>query len=267
MTERRRIKPILLSELAVTIDDKHVTIKDDQRHRLDILPEDDSQLDRIVTLGHGSTVDGLIYGKQIILHEGHSATPQEATSAKGLFAETLIELEGWCKIATHVQCNGEIIIGEECEIFGDVIGGVISHIGDRTRISGNVIANGNIQVGSDVWIGGYVVSLQGSIAINHKTEVFDIICHDELELAENVKVIDRVIRSSTGSIHLPESIVIGNATYGAGRSQDVVVGDLTLSGVSGKEINCNSSTFECMPYANETEELGQALSDMDHALR
>ena len=265
MTERKRIKPILSLD-AVAIGDNEVNIKDDQSHGSDILPEEDSQIDRTVVLGHAARVDGFIYGKEITLHEGHSDSPGDFTSAAGLYGEVFVELDGYCKIATHVQCNGEITIGEDCEIFGDVIGGRITNIGDRTRIGGNVIADGNIVVGSDVWVGGYVVSLNGSIAINQHSKVFDIICNGDIELADDVTVIDRVIRSSKGSIHLPDSLKFGDNTLSVDVLPELTVGDLVLSAVSDNEINGNELVFQGVSYSEEMEKLGEALSALDHSM-
>jgi hypothetical protein len=265
MTQRKRIKSILTTD-AVTNTATQLSIKDDQPYDSDIFPEDESQVDRVVVLGHAARVDGFIYGKEITLREGHSDSAGDYTRAAGLYAEAFIELDGYCKIATHVQCNGEITIGKDCEIFGDVIGGRITNIGDRTRIGGNVIADGDVVIGNDVWVGGYVVSLNGSIAINQHSKVFDVICDGDIEFGDDVIVIDRVIRSSKGSVHLPDSVKFGNNASSVGALPELTVGDLILSAVSDNEINTNELIFRGVSYSEEVEKLGEALSALDHSL-
>jgi predicted acyltransferase (DUF342 family) len=251
---------------AVSVDANEFNVKDDQRYATDILPEDDSQFERAVVLGRAARVDGFIYGKEITLHAGHSDSVGNFTSAAGLYGEVFVELEGYCMIATHVQCNGEIIIGEDCEIFGDVIGGVVTNIGDRTRIAGNVIADGNIVVGSDVWVGGYVVSLNGSIAINQHSKVFDIICNGDIELADDVTVMDRVIRSSNGRVLKPGSVKVGNNISSVDVMSELTVGDRVLSALSENEFNINELVFRGVSYSEEMEKLGEALSTLDHSM-
>ena len=265
MTQRKRIKPILTTD-AVVIGTNNASVKDDQPYDSDILPENDSEVDRIVVLGHAARVDGFIYGKEITLREGHSDSAGDFTSAAGLYGQVSVELDGYCKIATHVQCNGEITIGEDCEIFGDVIGGRITNIGDRTRIGGNVIADGDIVIGTDVWVGGYVVSLNGSIAINQHSKVFDIICNGDIELGDDVIVTDRVIGSSEGSIHLPDSVRLGSDASSVGALPKLTVGDLIHSAVSDSEININELVFRGVSYSEEMEQLREALSALDHSL-
>jgi len=244
----------------------HVELGNRARYSSDILPEDDSALERTVRLGRASRVDGFIYGKWITLAEGFSENAEDVTSAVGLYADEYIELQSYCKIATHVQCNGEIIIGGQCEIFGDVIGNQNIIIGDSTRIAGNVIAEGNIEVGSEVWIGGYVVSFNGGIAINQNSEVFDIIAEGDIELGNGVTVIDRAVRSSNGKINLPDSIKVGNNVLGAGNIPKLEVADRVLSGVSDNLINFNELEFEGVSYSQEKEKLSKALSTLKDSL-
>ena len=138
MTGRKRNKPVL-SVGAYDIGPTDAWVQDDQRYPADILPEDDSTLERTVRIGRASRVEGFIYGKWITMDAGFSDDAEDVTRAAGLYAVEIIELQSHCKIATHVQCNGEINIGSQCEIFGDVIGNQAITIGDRTRIGGNVI--------------------------------------------------------------------------------------------------------------------------------
>jgi len=242
----------------------HVELGNRTRYSSDILPEDDSTLGRTVILGRAAQVNGFVRGKQVTLKQGYS--DDEVTSAVGLYADELIELQSYCKIATHVQCNGEIIIGGQCEIFGDVIGNQNIIIGDSTRIAGNVIAEGNIEVGSEVWIGGYVVSFNGGIAINQNSEVFDIIAEGDIELGNGVTVIDRAVRSSNGKINLPDSIKVGNNVLGAGNIPKLEVADRVLSGVSDNLINFNELEFEGVSYSQEKEKLSKALSTLKDSL-
>ena len=92
----------------------HVELGNRTLYSSDILPEDDSTLGRTVILGRAARVNGFIYGKQITLKQGYS--DDEVTSAVGLYADEYIDLQSYCKIATHVQCNGEITIGGQLTI-------------------------------------------------------------------------------------------------------------------------------------------------------
>jgi len=243
----------------------HVELGDQTRYSSDIIPEDDATFGRTVILGRAALVNGFIYGKHITLKQGYS--DDEVTSAVGLYAVEYIDLQSYCKIATHVQCNGEITIGSRCEIFGDVIGNQTIRIGDSTRIGGNVIAKGDIEIGSEVWIGGYVVSLNGGIAINQTSRVFDIIAEGDIELANGVTVIDRVVRSSNGKVNLPDSIEIGNNTLGVGTTiPQLVVRDLELSAISDSLINSNELVFEGVSYSLEKERLTEALATLEDSL-
>jgi acetyltransferase-like isoleucine patch superfamily enzyme len=268
MAERKRNKPVL-SVGAYDIGTTDAWVQDDQRYPADILPdpEKDSTLERTVRLGRASQVNGFVYGKWITMAAGFSDDAEDVTSAVGLYAVELIELQNYCKIATHVQCNGEITIGSQCEIFGDVIANQTITIGDSTRIAGNVIAEGNIVVGSEVWIGGYVVSLNGSIAINDNSEIFDIIADGDIELGDKVTVIDRVVRSTNGKVNLPDSIKVGNNTLGVGTTTpQLVVRDLELSSISDNLINSNELEFEGISYSQEKERLLEALSTLEDSL-
>jgi hypothetical protein len=115
-------------------------------------------------------------------------------------------------------------------------------------------------------VGGYVVSLNGSIAINQHSKVFDIICNGDILLADDVTVMDRVIRSSNGSVHLPGSVKVGNNMSSVDVMSELTVGDRVLSALSENEFNINELVFRGVSYSEEMEKLGETLSVLDHSM-
>ena len=91
MAERKRNKPVL-SVGAVEIGPTEAWVQDDLRYGGNILPENDTQLERPVTLGRASRVEGLIYGKTITLKDGFSDDAEDVTRALGLYATEFIVL-------------------------------------------------------------------------------------------------------------------------------------------------------------------------------
>jgi len=190
------VKPIKAVE-ARQIRDDLVEIEDEVPYKGDIVPTSKKQLKRPITIGRSAQVDGIVFGKKVELHEGSSEKPTKVLSVYG---ENQVLLYDRCLIGGNVQSNGIIDIGKNNMIIGDVIGEDIK-VSENTRIGGNVIAKENINIDHDVEIGGFVISLNGSVAIGDNSSAFDVIAEQDIVLGKDVVLQDPIIWSQNGKIN------------------------------------------------------------------
>jgi predicted acyltransferase (DUF342 family) len=177
---------------ATHLRDDYAEIEDETPFRGDIYPENEEQLKRPIKLGRASQVNGCVFGRVVEMKDGLSQ--DQMTTALSIYGEEEVRVYDFCRIAGFLQSNGRISVGKNCMIIGDIVGQRIE-ISDNTVVGGNIIAYGDILLGNNVEIGGYVISRNGSIAIGDNTKIFDVFASGSIEMGENIFVTDPVLFS------------------------------------------------------------------------
>ncbi|WP_054839709.1 hypothetical protein [Thermococcus sp. JCM 11816] len=115
---------------------------------------------------------------------------------------------GGVSVVGNVQSNGTIIIRDNTEVFGNVVGKKVE-IGSNVNILGNVIAESDITVGEGSKIGGYVSSLKGMVKLSRNVEVFDVFGGSGTVLGSGVNIVDYTVYSK-GSTVVEDKVYIAN---------------------------------------------------------
>jgi len=183
------IKPVLSREVVHDKEDLFEIKAGDYPY--DILPKTDDEINRKIIVRSGCEIKGEILGGEIILFD-----KVKTLSVCGTQKVTIKE---YCQIAGNLQSKGDIILGKHNKIIGDIIGNQIT-INDNNNIRGNVISKGNINIGNNTNINGLLISIEGSIALGNNSEVFDVICMNNMLLGEGVTIQDPVIWTKKGNI-------------------------------------------------------------------
>lgn len=195
---------VITSISAVHIDEDTVEIADKVPYPESIIPKNSNELERRVRIGQSAQVDGVIYGKTIELKGGLEIP----TKALGIYSLDSTIIGDKSMIGGPIISNGEISIGKQVMVLGDVIGMTKIDIDDNVEISGNVISNGDISIGDNVGINGFIISLNGAIAVGDSVETFDIISMKDIEFGNNVEIHDPVIWCENGRIQIEDEIIV-----------------------------------------------------------
>ena len=232
---------------AVTIQDDMAIVGDGVPYEFDIVPTRREELGRRVEVRPGAFVGGVIFGKDIELYDGLGLDMTQMTRVRGLYGTEQVRLGKLCIVASHVQSNGAVHIGSHCQIFGDIVGDSIV-IDDNTAVAGNVVAAKDIVIGREVSIGGYVVSLQGSVAIDDQSQVFDVIAHSGIELGSGVTTLDPVIHSIDGEVELTGQATLGGMNIEAVRRP--------------RHVNTNEIRVKSIEYETITNQLAASFDEL-----
>jgi acetyltransferase-like isoleucine patch superfamily enzyme len=235
----------------VSIEEDLAFVKEGIAYEYDIIPLQPEEADRPVQIGAGAFVDGVVFGKTVELASGLDSKPEEMTRVQGVYGEASVNMKDLCIVASHVQSNGEIRIGNSCIIYGDVIGESIT-IDDDTSIAGNVIADGTITVGRRVTIGGYVISLTGTVVVDDESRVFDIMASGEIAVGSDVVIADPAIHSEGGDISVSQQIMVG----------DMLVDEGVLGLMTAGQVNTNELRLRSIAYETITDQLGNSLNEV-----
>ena len=208
-TEARSYDPSWSSrDSASRVDSAQVIIASNTTHRQDIVPLSLEEIGRTVVIGSAAAVDGTVFGKRVELHDGLGRSSEEKTRVSSVYGIESVAVGNYCTVAGNVQSGGTIRIGKRSGVNGDLIGQRIV-VEDDSSIAGNIIAHESISIGCRVLIGGYVVSLSGTIKVNEASRVFDIIAQGNVELGAGVNVSDPVILALEGEITQKGALQVG----------------------------------------------------------
>lgn len=233
----------------VIITTERVEIDDDVPYKLDILPEDKTEINRAITIGHRAQVNGKIFGKEVIIKSG---SPEIYTKAISVYGESSISIGDHCAVAGHVQSNGCIKIGEQTgrvTILGDVIGRDIT-IFDDCKIAGSIVAAKNLTIGNNVEIGG--VAFAENMALGNNSKVFDIFASKDLIIGENCCIIDPVVWVDEGKIELSKMEI---GSYSVSKDSKNIV--------KAKEINPYYTASNLPDFIKILDELNGAFTTIN----
>ena len=234
---------------AIAIDTDRAMVGERVPYNGDIVPRRIDETSRDVEIGGGAFVDGVVFGRRVSILDGFALDPENMTRVQGVYGVESVAIGRYCIIALHVQSNGSLAVGSQCQIFGDLLGlrGVV--VGDDTAIAGNVIARGYISIGRRVRIGGCVISLEGSVTVNDDSEMFDVIARQDVQLGNRVKVIDPLVLSISGQVSHQGSLTVGGM-------------QLEAAAPCGS-FNTNAQRFRSMDYETVTRRLVASFSEFD----
>ncbi len=232
---------------AVTIQDDMAVVGDGVPYEFDIVPTRREELGRRIEVRPGAFVGGVICGRTIELYDGLGLDMIQMTRVRGLYGMEDVRVGNYCVVATHVQCNKSVYVGSNSQIFGDIVGESIV-IDGNTAVAGNVVGTKDIIIGREVSIGGYVVSLQGSVAIDDQSQVFDVIAHSGIELGSGVTTLDPVIQSIDGDVELAGQATLGGMNIGAVRRP--------------LHINTNEIRVKSIEYETITNQLAASFDEL-----
>ncbi len=230
--------------------DEFFKLEDRARHPRNVFPKSSRQVDRPVTIGRGAQVNGSIYGKDVRVSSGYSSKKEDRTRTLSIFGREKVEIGDFCCIGGYATCAGEIEIGDYSIVKGDVIAHKIKKICQGTQIYGNLISYETLNIAENVNIGGYVIALNGEVAIEKNSKAYDLIASDGIKISDEVTILDPVVWSK-GQIEF-SSISVGDTFIGKSKMSNI-----DMQG----EINPYATTSCIVNYNKLMQELKNNLQE------
>jgi predicted acyltransferase (DUF342 family) len=166
-----------------------------------------SSAEKTITLPFKASVDGHVYGKDVVLSS-------QAAVTGDVVAEKDVTLEFKSSVAGDICASEEVTLASQVKVGGDIHAHNNVTVGWNSDIAGDIYADGNVKVESDVTVMGSIHS-DKSVTIGWNSVVEgDIFAGGEVILEGKAQVL--------GSVYAKKAVRLG--------SKDTVSGDVITEG-------------------------------------
>jgi predicted acyltransferase (DUF342 family) len=184
-----------------------------------------------VTLSFKASVDGHVYGKDVVLSS-------QADVTGDVIAKEDVTLEFKSSVAGDICASGDVTLASQVNVGGDIHAHEDVTVGWKSEIAGDIFAGGNVTLDSDARVMGSIHS-DKSVTVGWNSVVEgDIFAKGEVILEGNAKVM--------GTVFAKNTVTLG--------SKDTVSGDVITEG--NIDLTAGDNLIEGNAVASGTIELG-----------
>jgi predicted acyltransferase (DUF342 family) len=185
-----------------------------------------SSAEKPVTLPFKASVDGHVYGKDVVLSS-------QADVTGDVIAKEDVTLEFKASVAGDICASGEVTLASQAKVGGDIHAHDDVTVGWKSDVAGDIYADGNVSLGSDARIMGSIHS-EESVTVGWNSVVEgNIFARGEVVLEGNAQVNGTVFSTKTVKLGSKDTVngdVITEGDINLKAGQNLIEGNAIASG-------------------------------------